>query len=44
MSPTATIGRFVERCTAVVMARATLEKLPRPDRLDQILEDAKQRR
>jgi hypothetical protein len=43
MLPTAILDRFVERCPAVVMVRATLEKLLRPDRLDQIFEDAKQR-
>ena len=43
MLPTAILDRFVERCPAVVMVRATLEKLLRPDRLDQIFEDSKQR-
>jgi IS4 transposase len=43
MLPTAILDRFVERCPAVVMVRATLEKLLRPDRLDQIFEDARQR-
>jgi IS4 transposase len=43
MLPTAILDRFVERCPAVVMIRATLEKLLRPDRLDQIFENAKQR-
>jgi IS4 transposase len=43
MLPTAILDRFVERCPAVVMVRATLERLLRPERLDQILEDAKQR-
>ncbi len=41
--PTAILDRFVERCPAVVMVRATLERLLRPERLDQIFEDAKQR-
>jgi IS4 transposase len=43
MLPTAILDRFVERCPAVVMVRATLENLLRPVRLDQIFEDAKQR-
>jgi IS4 transposase len=43
MLPTAIIDRFVERAPAVVMVRATLENLLRPDRLDQIFEDARQR-
>jgi hypothetical protein len=43
MLPTAILDRFVERCPVVVMMRATLEKLLRPDRLDQIFEDSKQR-
>ncbi len=43
MLPTAILDRFVERCPAVVMVRATLERLLRPERLDQIFEDARQR-
>src|SRR5512144_1358904 len=43
MLPTASLDRFVERCPAVVMVRATLERLLRPERLDQIFEGAKQR-
>lgn len=43
MLPTAILDRFVERCPAVVMVRATLEKLLRPDRLDRIFEGARQR-
>ncbi len=43
MLPTAILDRFVERCPAVVMVRATLEKLLRPNRLDPIFADAKQR-
>jgi IS4 transposase len=43
MLPTAILDRFVERCPAVVMVRATLEKLLRPHRLDQIFEDSKRR-
>lgn len=43
MLPTQVLDRFIERCPAVVMVRATLEHLLRPDRLDQIFEDAKQR-
>ena len=43
MLPTQVLDRFVERCPAVVMVRATLERLLRPERLDQIFEDAAQR-
>lgn len=43
MLPTAILDRFVERCPAVVMVRATLEKLLMPDRLDRLFEDARQR-
>jgi Transposase DDE domain len=37
------LDRFVERCPAVVMVRATLERLLRPERLDPIFEGASQR-
>ncbi len=43
MLPEAILDRFVERCPAVVMVRATLERLLRPERLDQIFEDARRR-
>ena len=43
MVPAQVVDRFVERCPAVVMVRATLERLLRPERLDQIFEDASQR-
>jgi hypothetical protein len=43
MLPDQILGRFVERCPAVVMIRATLERLLRPERLDQVFEDARQR-
>lgn len=43
MLPEAILDRFVERCPAVVMVRATLERLLQPQRLDQIFEDARQR-
>src|SRR5947199_10055887 len=43
MLPTQVLDRFIERCPAVVMVRASLERLLRPERLDQIFEDAKQR-
>ncbi len=43
MLPTAILDRFVEHCPPAVMVRATLERLLRPDRLDQIFEDARQR-
>jgi IS4 transposase len=36
MLPKQILDRFVERCPAVVLVRATLERLLRPERLDQI--------
>ena len=43
MLPTAILDRFVERCPAAVLVRATLERLLRPERLDEIFEAARQR-
>ena len=43
MLPIPILDRFIERCPAVVMVRATLERLLRPERLDQISEDARRR-
>jgi Transposase DDE domain len=43
MLPTTVLNRFVERCPAAVMVRATLEQLLRPERLDQIFEENRQR-
>jgi IS4 transposase len=43
MLPAQILDRFIERCPAVVMVRATLERLLTPARLDQIFEDAKRR-
>jgi hypothetical protein len=43
MLPVQILDRFVERCPAVVMVRATLERLLRPERLDQIFEDHSRR-
>jgi IS4 transposase len=43
MLPTQILDRFIERSPAAVMVRATLERLLRPERLDQIFEDARQR-
>ena len=43
MLPAAIVDRFVHRCPAAVMVRAILERLLRPERLDQIFEDARQR-
>jgi hypothetical protein len=43
MLPAQILDRFIERCPAVVMVRATLERLLRPERLDQIFEDAARR-
>lgn len=43
MLPTQILDRFIDRCPAVVIVRATLERLLRPERLDQIFEDARDR-
>ena len=43
MVPEAILDRFVERCPAAVMVRATLERLLRPERLDQVFEDVRRR-
>lgn len=43
MLPECVLDRFVEKCPAAVMVRATLEHLMRPERLDQIFEAARQR-
>jgi IS4 transposase len=43
MLPTLILDRFVERCPAAVMVRAVLERLLRPERLEQIFEDVRQR-
>ena len=43
MLPTKVLNRFLERCPAVVMVRATLERLLDPKRLDQIFEDSSKR-
>src|ERR1700722_18385936 len=43
MLPTQILDRFIERCPAVVMVRAPLERLLRAERLDQIFEDSAQR-
>src|ERR1700722_19933274 len=43
MLPTQILDRFIERCPAVVMVRATLERLLRAERVYQIFEDAAQR-
>ena len=37
------LDRFVQSCPAAVMVRATLENLLRPERLNQIFDDAAQR-
>jgi len=34
MLPTAILDRFIAKCPAAVMVRATLERLLRPERLD----------
>jgi IS4 transposase len=43
MLPDVVLDRFIEHCPAVVMVRATLENLLRPERLDQIFEDTAER-
>src|SRR5437764_15331912 len=43
MLPTQVLDRFIDRCPAVIMVRATLERLLRPERLDQIFEDSARR-
>jgi IS4 transposase len=43
MLPTQILDRFVERCPAAVIVRATLERLLSPDRLDEIFAAARQR-
>jgi len=43
MLPTTILDRFVEKCPAAVLVRATLERLLRPERLDQIFEDVRRR-
>ena len=43
MLPKTVLNRFVEQCPAVVMVRATLENLLRPERIDQIFEQTAKR-
>jgi IS4 transposase len=43
MLPASILDRFIERCPAAVMVRASLERLLLPARLDQIFEAARQR-
>ena len=43
MLPKNVFDRFVQRCPAAVMVRATLENLLRPERLNQIFEDTAHR-
>lgn len=43
MLPKTVLDRFVDKCPAAVMIRATLENLLRPERLDPIFEEATQR-
>lgn len=43
MLPKSVIDRFVQKCPAAVMVRATLENLLRPHRLNQIFDNAAQR-
>src|SRR5215213_2899907 len=43
MLPESVLDRFVQRCPAAVMVRATLENLLRPERLNQIFEDTARR-
>jgi Transposase DDE domain len=43
MLPETVLDRFVEKCPAAVMVRAALENLLRPERLDRIFADVRQR-
>jgi hypothetical protein len=43
MLPERILKRFIQKCPAVVMVRATLENLLRPERLDGIFEQAARR-
>ena len=43
MLPATILDRFVQRCPAAVMVRASLERLLLPERLDQIFDVARQR-
>jgi len=43
MLPASVLDRFIEKCPAAVMVRATLENLLRPERLDEIFENARER-
>ncbi len=43
MLPTTVLTRFLARCPAAVMVRATLERLLEPKRLDRIFEESRQR-
>lgn len=38
MLPSSVLDKFIERCPAAVMVRATVERLLRPERLDEIFE------
>lgn len=43
MLPESVLDRFIERCPAAVMVRATVERLLRPERLDEIFESHRSR-
>ena len=43
MLPSGVLDKFIERCPAAVMVRATVERLLRPERLDEIFETHRSR-
>ena len=43
MLPVGVLDRFIDRCPAAVMVRATIERLLRPERLDEIFESHRSR-
>ena len=44
MLPSEVLDKFIERCPAAVMVRATVERVWRPERLDEIFEAHRSRR
>ncbi len=44
MLPSVVLDKFIERCPAAVMVRGTVERLLRPERLDEIFEAHRSRR
>ena len=43
MLPSGVLDKFIERCPAAVMVRGTVERLLRPERLDEIFETHRSR-